>query len=325
MKKKLAIIIVVAALPLVLACTFLYLGKSRPKLIALTFDDGPSQYTEKLLDGLKARSVSVTFFMNGENGTGGTCGINNGHEALLDRMWEEGHQLANHTYRHTTLDQLPAEEIISEVTGVEKLIFNAAGGSYECFVRTPGGHVNEAIANNVNAPIILWSIDTLDWKNRDADYVYDRLLSCAEQGGIVLMHDIYESSVDGALRGIDVLKERGYEFVTVSELMRRTGVKLTDGTTYLKAKNKVICRPAYEAPIVTVLRNSSSGLFEVSCQTSADIPIYYTTDGSYPRLSDQMYSGTVLVEPGAKFMAVGIDKWGTRTPLATVTVGANGI
>lgn len=127
------------------------------------------------------------------------------------------------------------------------------------------------------------------------------------------------------MRGIDALKEQGYEFVTVSELMRRTGVDLTDGTAYLKAKNKIVFRPAYEAPSVTVSESSSSGLLEVTCQVSSELPVYYTTDGSYPRLSDQLYSGSVLVEPGTKFTAVGIDKWGTRTPLAVVTVGTNEI
>lgn len=185
MKRKSIVKITVAVLLLALACAFVIFWRNRPKLIALTFDDGPSQYTGILLDGLKARNVPVTFFMNGENGTGGTCGIKNGHEALLNRMWEDGHQLANHTYQHITLDQLPAEQIISEVTGVEKLIFDAVGGSYECFVRTPGGHVNKVIAANVDAPIILWSIDTLDWEYRDADYVYDKLLSCAKRGDII--------------------------------------------------------------------------------------------------------------------------------------------
>lgn len=297
--------------------------KNRPKLIALTFDDGPSRYTETLLDGLKARGVSVTFFMNGENGTGGVCGIKNGHEALLDRMWEEGHQLANHTYRHAALDQLSPDQIVSEAIGVEKLIFDAVGGKYKCFVRAPYGHVNETIKTNVNAPIILWSVSTSDWKYRDADYVYQKLLSCARRGYIVLLHDIYESSVAGALRGIDALKERGYEFVTVSELMRRTGVRLTNGTVYCKGKNNIVFRPAYEAPAVTVTEDSSSELFEVTCRMSADIPIYFTMDGTYPRLSDQIYSGTVLVKPGTEFMAVGIDEWGTRTPLAAVTIGAN--
>lgn len=104
---------------------------TRPKLIAFTFDDGPSSYTGALLDGLRTRGAAATFFMTGRNGDGGTCGIQNGHEALLSRMWEEGHQLANHTYRHAALEELPEERISAEVTAVERLIFQAAGGKRE--------------------------------------------------------------------------------------------------------------------------------------------------------------------------------------------------
>lgn len=321
MNRKRMMQIAAAMVLLALVCAVVIYWKTRPKLISFTFDDGPSDYTEVLLDGLESRNVPVTFFMNGENGTGGTCGIKNGHEALLSRMWEGGHQLANHTDQHANLDDLPPEQIAAEVSNVEELIFSAAGGSYDCFVRTPGGHINAAITDNVNAPIILWNVDTLDWKFRDADYVYNKILSCAKNGSIVLMHDIYETSVEGALRAVDTLKEQGYEFVTVSELMRRTGTRLTDGTAYSKAEKAVICRPAYEAPKVKVSESDHSGFFEITCQEPSGLPVYYTTDGSYPRLSDQMYSGAVLVEPGTEFMAVGIDQWGMRTPLAAVTAG----
>lgn len=293
-----------------------------PKLIAFTFDDGPSRYTEALLDELKVRNVSATFFMNGENGTGGICGIKNGHEALLSRMWEEGHQLANHTYRHAFFNKLSAEEIVSEVTRVEEIIFSAIGGRYECFVRTPYGHVNETIMQNVNAPIILWSVSMADWKYRDVDYVYNRSLSCAKSGSIVLLHDIYETSVDGALRAVDTLKERGYEFVTVSELMRRTNVNLTPGTVYSKATSKIVSHPAYQAPIIAASKSDGAGVFKITCSAPKGLSVYYTTDRSYPRLSDKICDGDVFVESGTVFTAIGVDKWGTRTPVAQITVGA---
>lgn len=323
MNKKTISWIALVAVLFVLAGLFAVYWKSRPKLVALTFDDGPSPYTEALLDGLKARNVPATFFMNGENGTGGSCGIKNGHEALLSRMWEEGHQLANHTYQHTVLDELPAEQIVDEVTGVENLIFDAVGGSYECFVRTPGGHVNEVIANSVNAPIIRWSVDTEDWKYRNAEYVYNKLLASVESGSIVLMHDIYETSVEGTLRAVDTLKEQGYEFVTVSELMRRTGTQLTNGEAYSRTKDGIVLHQAYMAPEVTVSKEDSSGHFEITCSISAGLTVYYTMDGSYPKLSDHTYNGTILAEAGTVFTAVGVDRWGTRTPAAAITVGAN--
>ncbi len=294
----------------------------RPKLIAFTFDDGPSQYTGALLDGLKARNAVVTFFMNGENGTAGNCGIKNGHGALLTRMWEEGHQMANHTYRHAMLDELSDVQIASEVSGVEQLIFHVTGGAYKCFVRTPGGHINEAIVRNVNAPIIFWSVDTMDWKYRNADEVYAAILSGAQNGSIVLMHDIYESSVAGTLRAVDTLKEQGYELVTVAELMRRTGVDMTNGTVYSRAKSRLVFRSAYEALTVKVLEDCDTGAFKILCSVPAGLTVYYTTDGSYPKLSGNVYKEAVTVNAGTVFTAIGVDRYGTRTPAALVTAGA---
>ena len=319
MSRKRILIIMLAAILAVSAFLGLQTYRGQPKLIAFTFDDGPSPYTEALLDGLGERHVTVTFFMNGENGTGGSCGIKNGHEALLDRMWEDGHQLANHTYSHGPLHEMASKKVISEVSGVEDLIFDAAGGEYECFVRTPGGHVTETIQRNVHAPIVLWSLDTEDWKYRDADHVYSAILSCVKSGDIVLMHDIYESSVEGALRAVDTLKEQGYEFVTVAELMRRTGVSPTDGTAYSEGKQAIFCRPAYSAPAVAVSEAGNSEARVVTCSADAGLTIHYTLDGTYPRLSDSVYSGTVIVEAGTVFTAVGVDRWGTRTSLTTVT------
>lgn len=301
-------------------CSLTGLHINRPKLIAFTFDDGPSQYTGTLLDGLRKRDVAVTFFMNGENGTGGTCGIKNGYETLLDRMWKDGHQLANHTYHHAPLHKISAEQIVSEVTDVENLIFDALGGRYKCLVRTPGGHTSNLIARNVNAPIILWNVDTEDWKYRDADYIYGTILSHARSSSIVLMHDIYETSINGALRAVDALKEQNYEFVTVSELMRRTGVTLTSGTTYSKAKNALFCAPAYEAPKATVLKNNDFMTLTFSCPTNPELSIYYTTNGSYPKFSDNIYCEVIPVKTGTIFTAVGVDKWGTRTPATVVKI-----
>lgn len=293
------------------------------KLIALTFDDGPSQYTGALLDALRARGAAATFFMTGENGTGGTCGVRNGYEALLARMWEEGHQLANHTYRHADFESLTEEQIAAEVSGVEDLILEAAGGGFRCFVRTPGGVVNEVVSRGVNAPMILWSVDPMDWKYRDADCVYHRLLSNARHGAVVLLHDLYETTVEAVPRAIDALKEQGFAFVTVAELMRRTGVRIINGAVYRRGKDKRFPRPAYKAPTASVSEVSRGGPFRVACSQPDGLPLRCTTDGSFPRLSDRLYTGPVSVEPGTVFTAVGVDEWGTRTPPVIVKAGAD--
>lgn len=327
MDKNTMVCAAIAAAALVLALLIGLLAvwrKKRFKLIALTFDDGPSRYTETLLDGFKARHVVATFFMNGENGTGGVCGIKNGHEALLTRMWEEGHQLSNHTYRHADLAKLPAEQIAGEVAGVNDLIFKAAGGSFQCFIRTPYGCVNEAIRRSVKVPIILWNVDSLDWKYRDVDSVCNTVLSAARHGSIVLMHDLYDTSVEAALRVVDELKARGFEFVTVSELMRRTGVSLAEGVVYHGAKHRMAVHSAYQPPAAIVSKRQDAGIFEITCSVSAGLTIHYTTDGSYPKLSDSVYRGIVAVKEGTVFTAIGVDKWGTRTPPVRIRTGLGG-
>lgn len=296
----------------------------RPKLIALTFDDGPSRYTGALLDGLKARHVAATFFMNGENGTGGVCGIKNGHEALLARMWEEGHQLSNHTYRHADLTKLSAEQIAGEAARVNDLIFNAAGGSFRCFVRPPYGCADKAVRRGVKAPVILWNVDSRDWKYRDAGLACGAVLSAARHGGIVLMHDIYASSVEAALRVADELNARGFEFVTVAELMRRTGVLPAQGAVYRGARRWGTVRRAYQPPAAAVSRGPEAGTYEITCSAPEGLTIYYTADGSYPRLSDRAYREAVTVKAGTVFTAVGVDEWGTRTPPVRIEAGLDG-
>lgn len=208
------------------------------KLIAFTFDDGPSNNTAVLLDGLKSRGVSVTFFMCGTNGSHGIVH----HGDLVDRMVREGHQLANHSYDHPSIGKLSGPQVAASFNKVENLLFEHMGGSYIDMVRTPGGVYNEAIKANTQAPIILWSLDTFDWRSRNEDSVYGKIMDQAEDGKIVLMHDLYPTSVQGALRAVDSLKEQGFEFVTVSELLRRRGITPENGLTYVSAPDEDLHR-----------------------------------------------------------------------------------
>lgn len=152
---------------------------AEPKLLAFTFDDGPSYNTPALLDGLKERGAAVTFFMTGVNGSSGIAN----QESLLDRMRDEGHQLANHTYSHIMpFDTQSAATISSQVGRVEELLFQHMGGSYTDMVRTPGGATGGLVKSTVPAPIITWSVDTLDWKYHNANTVYNNILSDAYDG-----------------------------------------------------------------------------------------------------------------------------------------------
>lgn len=290
-----------------------------PKLIALTFDDGPSPFTGMLLDGLAERGVPATFFMTGENGTGGVAGIENGHEDLLPRMWEEGHQLANHSYSHARLDELPPEGIQAEVSRTEDLIFDACGGTFTCFVRTSGGHYNESIRENVHSPVIGWSLDTRDWETRDADHVYKAIVGNAKDGDIVLLHDLYETSVEGAFRAIDALQEEGFEFVTVAELLRRTGTAPLEGSKTSVASRNGPLLEAYEAPGVEIVRADGESA-TATCEGAPGLELHYTLDGSYPTLSSPELTGPVAIGAGDVLTVIGVDPWGTRTPESRITL-----
>ena len=286
-----------------------------PKLIAFTFDDGPSIYTAGLLDGLKERGASATFFMTGVNGSSGIVN----QSQVLERMVNEGHQLANHTYSHIVpFNAQSAATISSQVSRVEELLFQSMGGSYTDMVRTPGGAVGGSVKSAVAAPIITWNVDTLDWKYRDAATVCGNILSTARDGAIVLLHDLYSTSVQGALRAMDTLKAQGYEFVTVAELLRRRGITPESGKVYSGAPDRGINLPPYSAPSVS----SSPGTagVQVSFTSPDGLPLYYTTDGTLPNLGSSRYTGPITITEDTSFTVAGIDQYGTRTRPVTQKV-----
>ncbi|MBQ9608083.1 MAG: polysaccharide deacetylase family protein [Lachnospiraceae bacterium] len=283
------------------------------KLIAITFDDGPSAYTGQLLDGLKERGAKATFFMNGVNGANGT----KNHMDLLERMINEGHQLANHTYsHHVPFSGLSGEQMANEEQLVESYLFTAMGGEYTDCVRIPGGARSDTISSSINAPMILWSVDTRDWADRNSDTVYSRIVSGASDGAIVLCHDLYPTTINGALRAISTLQSQGYEFVTVAELFRRRGITLENGSTYNSAPNSGTNLPAYQEPYITI-NPAASGKVNITLSSPDNIPLYYTTDGSEPTLSSSKYTEAFQVGIGTIIKVKGIDKYGTRTDTVT--------
>ena len=184
------------------------------KLLAITFDDGPGKYTGALLDGLAERGVHATFFVNGVNASG--------WPETLRRIVREGHQLANHTYNHKNLNTCSAQTVAYEISAVQALI-TAAGGDENAYIRAPYGNANKTVKSVVTAPLIYWSVDPEDWKYRDADTVCEHIVSAVKDGDIVLLHDIYQSSVEGAQKAIQALKADGYTFVTVEQLLNARG------------------------------------------------------------------------------------------------------
>lgn len=181
------------------------------KRVAITFDDGPNEkYTSLLLDGLKSRGIKATFFVIGEN--------IEGNEALIKRMQEEGHLIGNHSYYHSELCKLTLEEATAEIQQTNQLIYEITGYMPE-FLRPPFGSWDRKCECPEEMIPVYWDIDPLDWQVQDATIVVSNVVEEVEDGDIILLHDIYQSSVDAAFAIIDCLQYMGYEFVTVDELI----------------------------------------------------------------------------------------------------------
>ena len=179
--------------------------------VALTFDDGPHQTcTPALLDGLKQRGVKATFFLMGENIAG--------KEELVQRMQADGHLIGNHSYRHIQMTKEGAEQACAEIEQTEQLIQSITGKRPE-YLRPPYGAWNEQLECRVNLTTVLWNVDSLDWKFQNTKRIVRRVEKDVKDGDIILMHDIFPTSVEAALRIVDDLQAQGYEFVTVEELL----------------------------------------------------------------------------------------------------------
>ena len=182
-----------------------------PKYIALTFDDGPSwKYTPILLDGLKERGVHATFFLMGKN--------IEGEEDIVKRMSEEGHLIGNHSYEHIQLTKAGAKAVCEAVEHTQKQI-EAITGKRPEYIRPPYGDWNEELEEEIGMTPVLWSLDSLDWKLKDTGKIIRQVLKDVKDGDIILLHDIFPSSVEAALELIDILQKEGYVFVTADELL----------------------------------------------------------------------------------------------------------
>ncbi len=183
------------------------------KLVALTFDDGPRRATtQRLLDGLQARGARATFFLIGQQVEPA--------EDLVVRMREEGHQVGNHTWQHVRLQGADTEKLMEEIIRTDLLLRRVLGeGTY--WLRPPYGFVDKTVRERVEVPLAKWNVDPQDWKLRNREQVVREVLAHVQPGAIVLLHDIYDSSVDAAL-----------DIVDVEELMAANGIHPGPGDIY---------------------------------------------------------------------------------------------
>ena len=181
------------------------------KKIALTFDDGPHPYyTQQLLAGLKERNVKATFFITGQN-----------VEAYPENEKEtyaEGHLIGNHTYSHIQLTSKNEESFKQEIVRTNEAIKEVTGQD-TIYVRPPYGSWNKEFEKELNMFPVLWTVDPLDWCSSDASRIVRSVCSKAKENDIILMHDQYKTTVTAALKIVDELTQKGYEFVTVDELL----------------------------------------------------------------------------------------------------------
>ncbi len=284
------------------------------KLIALTFDDGPSYAnTTRLLDGLKARGVHVTFFMVGE--------MVKNNPSLVKRAWQEGHQICNHTYSHAILTSISDSAIKSELSKTDSALDKAIGYDLNYSLRPPGGGYNDRVLKAAAVPCYYWSVDTRDWESRNATAAYNQFMRAARDGSIVLMHDLYSTSVTAALNAIDTLKAQGYEFVTLNELLVRRGITPTASKIYYDAYPDSAGTGATLSKPSISYQDTSSGK-KVVITGDSRAKIYYTTDGSEPMPDNsKKYTGSFSVSDNTTVKARCVFDWnGFKTDSVSKTI-----
>lgn len=184
------------------------------KCIALTFDAGPSENSPRLLDILKEEQVPATFFLLGKRHI-------EKYPELVERMADEGHEVASHTWDHKILTELSRDEIREELERPNEAIERLTGRR-PTLMRPPQGRTDDTvheICRELGLAEVLWSVTAKDYKTNDSDLIRERVLDQSSRDGIILLHDIYQGTVPAVPGIIDALKKQGYVFVTVPQLL----------------------------------------------------------------------------------------------------------
>ena len=207
------------------------------KLIAFTFDDGPSKTMENILAifaDYNERNpdciATATFFLNGMH-------VIEESLPLLHTAHILGCELGNHAQHHLDITSLTLEEVKAEVSATDAILAKVDGHPLHLF-RPPFGRINEPLKASFQTPIINWTIDTLDWTGASENDIYDRVFNARFSGAIVLMHDGYLATVHALKRLLPALKEDGYQVLSVSAMAKAHDCTLYNGKEYIRARKR---------------------------------------------------------------------------------------
>lgn len=197
-------------------------------MVALTFDDGPhSKNTDDILNILSKYNAYATFFMLGSNAEK--------YPDVVKRVFDAGNEIGIHTWSHKELTKLSSDEIKKEVDNTASEIEKITG-KRPTLVRPPYGSINENVKNAIDNPLILWNVDSLDWKSRDKEKIVPLVLNDVQDGDIILLHDIHSTTVPAVEEILKYLVENDYQVITVSQMLNAKGYDLTKTRVFYSAR-----------------------------------------------------------------------------------------
>ncbi len=196
---------------------------SKP-MVALTYDDGPSIHTNRILDCLQLHGAAATFFEVGNNVVN--------YPQITKRAFDAGMEIGNHSYSHPNFNTMSVSAALNQIASTSVAISNATGGYVPRLMRPPYGNITKELCAKIEQPSIHWSIDTRDWATRNAWQTINSVLNSVKDGDIILMHDVYSQTAEATETIVPALIERGFQLVTVSELSLYKNQPLSPGVKY---------------------------------------------------------------------------------------------
>ncbi len=200
----------------------------KEKAVALTFDDGPSRDNDgTILETLQANGAHATFFVLGNRARV--------DGDIMQMILDAGCEIASHSWDHPQLSKIKWKKAKSQIDRTDRIVSKLLNGYQISLLRPPYGSISKTMRKKVKKPMILWSLDTEDWKSRNAKKIFNRVKKEVKDGDIILMHDIHPETAEAVKKIVPWLSEQGYDMLTVTELMARKGKTMEGGKAYLDA------------------------------------------------------------------------------------------